>query len=112
MDNLNTQKEMILTLITNSTILKACFGYSGTIWLVSLISPQNSPMNGFIQDILNAIKDIKGNYVNGMITSDDMVEQLEDLIHDANGNDAYSGFGTTMEDDDFYKETDFTQLEV
>ena len=65
-----------------------------------------------IQEIMNKIKDNKAKYDNGMITSDDMVEQLEDLIHDANGNDAYSGFGTTMEDDDFYKETDFTQLEV
>ena len=55
MVNLNTKKEMILTLITNSTILKACFGYSGTIWLMSLISPQNSPMNGFIEQILNAV---------------------------------------------------------
>ena len=52
-----------------------------------------------IQDIINMIKTIKGNYVNGMITSEDMVEQLEDLIHDVQGNDEYSGWGTSMEDD-------------
>ena len=65
-----------------------------------------------IQDIINMIKTIKGNYVNGMITSEDMVEQLEDLIHDVQGNDEYSGWGTSMEDDGFYDTPDFTQLVV
>tara|TARA_B100000029_G_scaffold408014_1_gene409130 strand:- start:3411 stop:3614 length:204 start_codon:yes stop_codon:yes gene_type:complete len=65
-----------------------------------------------IQDIINSIKDIKGNYVNGTINSEELVESLEDLIHDATGNDAYSGFGETMEDDGFYDEPDFTLLEV
>ena len=65
-----------------------------------------------IQDIMNQIKAIKGDYVNGLLTSDEMVEHLEDLIHDAEGNDAYSGFGTTMEDDGFYDTPDFTQLVI
>ena len=64
-----------------------------------------------IEDIINIIKAIKGNYVNGEITSDDMVEQLEDLIHDVQGND---GMSWDSDDDHYtsFEETDFTQLEV
>ena len=65
-----------------------------------------------IQDIMNKIKAIKGNYQNGLLTSDEMVEHLEDLIHDVQGSDEYGGFGTAMEDDGFYDEVDFTQLVV
>ena len=65
-----------------------------------------------IQDIMNRIKAIKGDYVNGLLTSDEMMEHIDDLIHDCEGNDAYSGFGTTMEDDGFYDTPDFTQLVV
>ena len=63
-----------------------------------------------IQEIMQRIKDIKGNYVDGEITSDGMVEAMEDLIHDVEGND-----GMSWSDDDHYgsfEETDFTQLEV
>ena len=65
-----------------------------------------------IQEIMNKIKDIKANYVNGMITSDSMIEMLEDLIHDVEGND---GFAFSTDDDDHYgsfEDTDFTKLEV
>ena len=65
-----------------------------------------------IQDIMNSIKDMKANFVNGNINSEELVEQMEDLIHDTEGTDAYSGFGTTMEDDGFYDTPDFTQLVV
>ena len=64
-----------------------------------------------IQDIMNRIKTIKGNYVNGEITSDGMIEAMEDLIHDVEGNDGFSFGG----DDDHYasfEETDFSSLEV
>ena len=64
-----------------------------------------------IQEIMNKIKDIKASFVNGMITSDGMVEAMEDLIHDVEGNDGFS-FGS---DDDHYasfEETDFSTLEV
>ena len=63
-----------------------------------------------IMEIIQRIKDIKGNYVNGDITGDDMVELMEDLIHDVEGND-----GMSWSDDDHYgsfEETDFTKLEV
>ena len=60
----------------------------------------------------NQIKSIKGDYQNGLLTSDEMIEHLEDLVHDVEGNDEY-GFGTSMEDDGFYDDLpDFTQLEV
>ena len=65
-----------------------------------------------IQDVINSIKDIKGNYVNGTINSEELVEAIEDLIHDTEGTDAYGGFGTALEDDGFYDTPDFTQLVV
>ena len=65
-----------------------------------------------IQDIMNQIRDMKANFVNGNINSEELVEQMEDLIHDVEGNDAYQGFGTSMEDDGFYDTPDFTQLVV
>ena len=66
-----------------------------------------------IQDIMNQLKDIKGEYVNGNINSEEMIEALEDLIHDVQGNDEYQGFGTSMEDDGFYDSMpDFTELVV
>ena len=64
-----------------------------------------------IQEIMNKIKDIKANFVNGMITSDTMIECLEDLIHDVEGNDGFAFGG----DDDHYQsfeETDFSGLET
>ena len=64
-----------------------------------------------IQEIMNRIKDIKANYVNGMITSDGMIEAMEDLVHDVEGNDGFSFGG----DDDHYssfEETDFSTLET
>ena len=66
-----------------------------------------------IQDIMNNIRDMKANFVNGNINSEELVEQMEDLIHDVEGNDAYQGFGTSMEDDGFYDTMpDFTALVV
>ena len=65
-----------------------------------------------IQDIMNQIRDMKANFVNGNINSEELVEQMEDLIHDVEGTDAYQGFGTSMEDDGFYDTPDFTQLVV
>ena len=63
-----------------------------------------------IQEIMERIKTIKGNYVNGDITGDDMVELMEDLVHDVEGND-----GMSWDSDDHYgsfEETDFTNLET
>ena len=65
-----------------------------------------------IQDIMNRIKAIKGEYVNGNITGDGVVESMEDLIHDVEGNDGFTFGGS---DDDHYQsfeETDFTTLEI
>ena len=64
-----------------------------------------------ILEIMNKIKDIKANYVNGMITSDTMIECLEDLIHDVEGND---GFNFSDDEDHYgsFEDTDFSTLEV
>ena len=64
-----------------------------------------------IQDIMNSIRDMKGEFVNGNISSEELVEQMEALIHDVEGNDDF-GFGTALEDDGFYDTPDFTQLVV
>ena len=65
-----------------------------------------------IQDIMNSLKDMKGEYLNGNITTEELIGGIEDLIHDVQGNDEYQGFGETMEEDGFYDEVDFTKLEV
>ena len=64
-----------------------------------------------IQEIINQIKNIKGNYVNGMITSDGMIEAMEDLIHDVEGNDGFS-FGGDEDHYASFEETDFSGLET
>ena len=63
-----------------------------------------------IQEIMETIKNIKGNYVNGNINSEEMVEAIEDLVHDVEGNDGMIGH----DEDKYgsYEETDFTKLEV
>ena len=64
-----------------------------------------------IQEILEQLKTIKANYVNGNITGDDTIELIEDIIHDVEGND-----GMSWSDDDnwegSFESVDFTQLEV
>tara|TARA_B100000131_G_scaffold283775_1_gene291940 strand:- start:267 stop:470 length:204 start_codon:yes stop_codon:yes gene_type:complete len=64
-----------------------------------------------IQEIINRIKDIKANYVNGMITSDGMIEAMEDLVHDVEGNDGFS-FGGDEDHYASFEETDFSTLET
>ena len=62
-----------------------------------------------IQEIIAKIKLIKENYVNGDISGDSVVEHLEDIIFDVEGND-----GMSWDSDDHYtsfEETDFTKLE-
>ena len=63
-----------------------------------------------IQEIISRIKDIKANYVNGMITSDGMIEAMEDLVHDVEGNDGFS-FGGDAAHYASFEETDFSSLE-
>ena len=65
-----------------------------------------------IQDIMNSITNMKANFQNGNINSEELMEAMDDLLHDVEGTDAYSGFGTAMEDDGFYDTPDFTQLVV
>ena len=65
-----------------------------------------------IQDIMNQIRDMKAEFVNGNINTEELIEAMEDLIHDCEGTDAYSTFGTSMEDGGFYDTPDFTQLVV
>ena len=64
-----------------------------------------------IQEIMNRIKDIKGEYVNNNITGDGMVEAIEDLVHDVEGNDGMN-FNSDDEHYTSFEETDFSTLEV
>ena len=65
-----------------------------------------------IQHMIEELKNIKEQALNSNnITKDDVVEAIEDLIHDASGDAGEWNF----EDEDHYdsfNETDFTQLEV
>ncbi len=66
-----------------------------------------------IQEIMSSLKDLKGEQQNGNINSEELIEGIEDLIHDVQGNDEYQGFGTSMEDDGFYDDLpDFTSLVI
>ena len=66
-----------------------------------------------IQDIMNSIRDMKGDFQNGNIDSEELIEMMEDLIHDVEGKEQYNGFGTALEDDGFYDELpDFSNLKV
>ena len=66
-----------------------------------------------INEIIAQIKDIKGNYLNGEINSDELIESLEDLIHDVEGKEGMDSFGTSLEDDGFYDDLpDFSSLKV
>ena len=64
-----------------------------------------------IQEIMNRIKAIKGEYVNGNITGDGVVEAIEDLVYDVEGNDGMS-FNSDDEHYTTFEETDFSTLEV
>ena len=64
-----------------------------------------------IQEIINRIKSIKAEYVNNNITGDGMIEAMEDLIHDVEGNDGMS-WDTDEDHYDSFEETDFSNLEV
>ncbi len=61
-----------------------------------------------IQEILQRLKDMKGSYVNGEINSEDLIELMEDIIHDVEGND---GLSWDSEHYESFEETDFTKLE-
>ena len=66
-----------------------------------------------INEIMNRMKCIKEEYQNNVITSEEMIEHLDDLIHDVEGKEQYNGFGTALEDDGFYDELpDFSTLQV
>ena len=64
-----------------------------------------------IQEIIARIKDIKSEYVNNNITGDGMIEAIEDLIHDVEGNDGMS-WDTDEDHYDSFEETDFSTLKI
>ena len=67
-----------------------------------------------IAEITEQIKLIKNNYVNGMTTTEEIIEELEDLIHTVEGNDGLDGLSFESDDEyyDSFETVDFTQLEV
>ena len=64
-----------------------------------------------VQEIMEQIKNIKGNYVNGNINGEELVEAIEDLVHDVEGNDGMN-FNSDDEHYTTFEETDFSTLEV
>ena len=67
-----------------------------------------------VLEIINQIKNVKGSYLNDEITTEDLIEGLEDIVHSVEGNDGLDGM-VVATDDDFYQDfegVDFTQLKV
>ena len=63
-----------------------------------------------IQEIIARLKLIKENYANGDLSGDGIIEGIEDIVYDVEGND-----GMSFSDDDHYgsfEETDFSSLET
>ena len=67
-----------------------------------------------VLEIINQVKNVKGSYLNDEITTEDLIEGLEDIVHSVEGNDGLDGM-VVATDDDFYQDfegVDFTQLKV
>ena len=67
-----------------------------------------------VLEITNQIKNIKGSYLNDEITTEDLIEGLEDIIHEVEGNDGLEGM-MAVTDDEYYENfegIDFTKLKV
>lgn len=67
-----------------------------------------------ITEITNQVKNVKNSYLNDEITTEELIEGLEDIIHEVEGNDGLDGM-VVATDDDFYQDfegVDFTQLKV
>ena len=67
-----------------------------------------------VLEITNQIKNGKGSYLNDEISTEELIEGLEDIIHELEGNDGLEGM-VVATDDDFYQDfegVDFTKLKV
>ena len=67
-----------------------------------------------VLEITNQIKNVKGSYLNDEITTEELIEGLEDIIHEVEGNDGLEGM-IAVTDDEYYEDfegVDFTQLKV
>ena len=67
-----------------------------------------------ITELTNSIKNVKNSYLNDEITTGELIEGLEDIVHEVEGNDGLDGM-VVATDDDFYQDfegVDFTQLKV
>tara|TARA_B100000287_G_C20099123_1_gene569605 strand:+ start:207 stop:422 length:216 start_codon:yes stop_codon:yes gene_type:complete len=67
-----------------------------------------------ITEVLNQVKNVKNSYLNDEITTEELIEGLEDIVHEVEGNDGLEGM-VVATDDDFYQDfegVDFTQLKV
>ena len=67
-----------------------------------------------IQDITNQIKNVKNSYLSDEINTEDLIEGLEDIIHEVEGNDGLDGMSVATDDDwnDSFEGVDFTKLKV
>ena len=67
-----------------------------------------------IKEITNQINNVKNSYLNDDITTEDLIEGLEDIIHEVGGNDGLDGMVVATDDDwsDSFEGVDFTKLKV
>ena len=67
-----------------------------------------------IHEIINQIKNVKNSYLNDELTTEDLIEGLEDIIHEVEGNDGLDGM-VVATDDEFYEDfegVNFEELKV
>ncbi len=93
------------------TILWTCIGIAIGMIIRQL---KENVQDMTVLEITNQIKNVKGSYLNDEITTEELIEGLEDIIHEVEGNDGLEGM-VVATDDDFYQDfegVDFTQLKV
>jgi hypothetical protein len=45
----------MISLIINNLLLKVCFGYSSVIWFTSVLTPNDSGVSNFVDNMMNAV---------------------------------------------------------
>ena len=67
-----------------------------------------------VHEIINQIKNVKNSYLNDDINTEELIEGLEDIVREVEGNDGLEGM-MAVTDDEYYEDfegVDFTQLKV
>ena len=107
---------VLCSIVLFSTIGIAVLGLMWTWIKIKLNEIKEGIGQMTIQEIVANIKNIKKNYVNGNINTDDMIECFDDLCCEIEESTGVLGGVFDMEGDDNYmefeKQPDYTDLEI